>query len=670
MKRRMAFMAMFLLMLAVMVPAGVVNAAETKPVDISKATVTLEMDTYVYDTKEHTPKVTSVVLDGKTLTVDTDYTVSYKNNITAGTATVFVTGKGNYTGIAQKDFTIEEATLGSVELMDNPKYVYDGSAKKPFVRVWSTDRVLMTENDFSLEYVNNVNAGTATVWASPARNGNCKGGKVKAEFKIEQTVINTEKLSLETETYTYNKTAREPSVTVVDIYGKKLKKDTDYKLRYENNITPTEEAKVLVEPNKNNIQNSATLPLKFRITKAILSSVTLDASTYIYNDGKAITPTVTVKDSTNRILIAGEDYNVSFSNNSAVGTGKVRVTGVETDPYYCTGTIEKEFTIKGALGSVTLDTTSFTYDGKPKTPGVTVKGVDKRTLVEGTDYSVSYSNNTKIGTGTVTITGKGNYSGTLKTTFTIKNATIGTVTLDSTSYVYDGTEKKPAVTVKDTADKTLSNGTDYTLAYTNNKNAGTASVTVTGKGNYSGTKKVDFTIQPAKLGSMTLTPTEYSSFDGTEKKPAVTVKDSKGKELIANTDYTVAYTNNTQCGVATATVTGKGNYTGTLKQDFNIGGKEQTIKVTSTKKTVSAKALKKKARKVSPIKVKNAYGTLKYTKISGSSKLKISASSGKVTVKKKTKKGKYTMKVKVQALGNDQYLPAEKTVKVTIKVSK
>ena len=93
------------------------------------------------------------------------------------------------------------------------------------------------------------------------------------------------------------------------------------------------------------------------------------------------------------------------------------------------------------------------------------------------------------------ITGKGNYQGTAAGTFTInkKYISTGSVTLSQTYYKYDGTAKKPTVTVT-LGGKTLINGTDYTVAYTNNTSAGTAKVTVTGKGNYKGIYSVSFTI--------------------------------------------------------------------------------------------------------------------------------------------------------------------------------
>ena len=102
------------------------------------------------------------------------------------------------------------------------------------------------------------------------------------------------------------------------------------------------------------------------------------------------------------------------------------------------------------------------------------------------------------------MTGKGNFKGEVKVQWSIvaANANLFNITLGTTEYTYDGNAKTPTVTVKD-GEATLVENTDYTLAYTGNTNAGTATVTATGKGNYSGTQTATFTIKPATLTSVT-----------------------------------------------------------------------------------------------------------------------------------------------------------------------
>ncbi len=136
--------------------------------------------------------------------------------------------------------------------------------------------------------------------------------------------------------------------------------------------------------------------------------------------------------------------------------------------------------------------------------------------------------------------------------------------------VYTGKALKPAVTVK-YGKVTQKKGTDYTVAYKDNVNAGTATVMVTGKGNYTGSKKVTFKIAAVKLAKCTFAVADQT-YTGKALKPAVTVKYGKVK-LKQGTDYTVTYKNNKAIGTATATVKGKGNYTDSKKVTFRINPK-------------------------------------------------------------------------------------------------
>jgi hypothetical protein len=160
--------------------------------------------------------------------------------------------------------------------------------------------------------------------------------------------------------------------------------------------------------------------------------------------------------------------------------------------------------------SVTLSTSTYAYDGKAKKPGVTVK-LNGKTLKNSTDYTVSYSNNTKVGTATVKITGKGNYTGSVSKTFKIKNnfkkATVSGISNKS----YTGKNITQSITVKYNG-KTLKNGTDYTVSYSSNKKIGTATVKIAGKGSYTGTITKTFKINPAKQEIQKLTAKSKAFF--------------------------------------------------------------------------------------------------------------------------------------------------------------
>ena len=151
--------------------------------------------------------------------------------------------------------------------------------------------------------------------------------------------------------------------------------------------------------------------------------------------------------------------------------------------------------IEKSIKKAKVTISDMTYTGKAVKPDVTVK-LGSKTLKNGTDYTVTYENNTKAGTACATIKGKGNYYGKLSKTFTIKAKSVAKAGVTGlASKVYTGKAIKPAVTVK-VGGNTLKKGTDYTVSYKNNKKIGKASVTIKGKGNYTGTVTKKFTIKP------------------------------------------------------------------------------------------------------------------------------------------------------------------------------
>ena len=170
--------------------------------------------------------------------------------------------------------------------------------------------------------------------------------------------------------------------------------------------------------------------------------------------------------------------------------------------------------------SVTLSTSTYAYDGKAKKPGVTVK-LNGKTLKNGTDYTVSYSNNTKVGTAKVTITGKGNYTGSVSKTYSIKNNFKKATVSGISTKAFTGKNITQSITVKYNG-KTLKNGTDYTFFYSNNKNIGTATVKITGKGSFTGTITKTFKINPAKQEIQKLTAKSKAFFVDWAQKGSAT----------------------------------------------------------------------------------------------------------------------------------------------------
>ena len=170
--------------------------------------------------------------------------------------------------------------------------------------------------------------------------------------------------------------------------------------------------------------------------------------------------------------------------------------------------------------SVTLSTSIYAYDGKAKKPGVTVK-LNGKTLKNGTDYTVSYSNNTKVGTAKVTIKGKGNYTGSVSKTYSIKNNFKKATVSGISTKAFTGKNITQSITVKYNG-KTLKNGTDYTVSYSSNKNIGTATVKIAGKGSYTGTITKTFKINPAKQEIQKLTAKSKAFFVDWAQKGSAT----------------------------------------------------------------------------------------------------------------------------------------------------
>ena len=224
-------------------------------------------------------------------------------------------------------------------------------------------------------------------------------------------------------------------------------------------------------------------------------NATLSNDSFTY-DGRNKNVTVTLKDN-NETILNSNNYTIKTFNNKNAGKALVTITGKNN--YY--GTIIKTFTIKEASlngGHIKLSTNTFTYDGKRKTPLITV--FDKNNnLVNSSEYDLKYENSINAGTGIVKVTGKNNYTGTLNTSFTIKKATLSsaTIALSGDKYTYTGNEIKPTISVK-TSGGVVVNNTNYDTIYSNNKKIGTATVKITGKGNYTGTVYKTFNIIPKK----------------------------------------------------------------------------------------------------------------------------------------------------------------------------
>lgn len=280
----------------------------------------------------------------------------------------------------------------------------------------------------------------------------------------------------------------------------------------------------------------------------------------------------------------GEDEGLTWksSNTSVIviENGKAKAVGVGTSTLTASVSFGgQNFTkqvsvtvgkapISGSAVTATAPSVTFEIGGNTPKPTLKFNGT---TLTEGKDYEITgYSgNNTATTNAKINVSGKGNFTGTRSIPFEIKAADISSCNITSIpDAVYTGSAIVPKVTLTQNG-KTLTKGTHYNISCKNNINVGTATVTITGKGGFTGTISATFKITPKSISSVTLPNIGQIVYTGSPIKPVLTLKDGN-RTLKEGTDYTVTYTNNVEIGIATITVTGKGNYTGTTSVDFEI----------------------------------------------------------------------------------------------------
>ena len=252
------------------------------------------------------------------------------------------------------------------------------------------------------------------------------------------------------------------------------------------------------------------------------------------------------------------------------------------------------------------------YDGKEHkwSPAVTDK--EGNALVEGTDYTVEYSTSdfTNVtGTITVTITGIGNYTGTVTRTYEITPKAY-TVTTDSAKKVYDGT----ALTAGGKIEGIVSGETVEFTTTGSRTDEGTSKNTYSLKWNGSAIE-TNYKLEKESIGELTVksksiipdepnTPDDKktgitvsdpkdSKYDGQEHREVLTVKDTKtGKDLIANKDYTVVYSDDlVNAGTVTIKVSGLGNYSGSFTKTYKITKRLVTLTSATVSKTYDGQAL-------------------------------------------------------------------------------
>ena len=368
--------------------------------------------------------------------------------------------------------------------------------------------------------------------------------------------------------------------------------------------------------NKN--YKDVTVDYKLKVTRKAVT-VTADNKSKVFGEkDPELTATVTGtigKDTVEYTLSrkAGEDvgtYTITPSGKAeqtnykvTYATGTLTITSQSIDP----GT-DPEKPNPDYTGAKVNSPSDKVYDGKEHKWSPTVTDKADKKLEAGKDYTVEYStkNFKDVGTIDVTITGVGNYTGTVTRTYKITPKSV-TVTANDKTKVFGESDPKLTATVAGTlGDDTVK----YTLSRKAGEDVGKYTITASGKaeqGNYSVTyvagtltitsQSIDPGTDPEKpnpdyTGAKVNSPKD-SVYDGKEHKWIPTVTDKADKKLEAGTDYTVEYStkNFKDVGTIDVTITGIGNYSGTVKRSYKVTPKEYTVTTDSATKTYSGTAL-------------------------------------------------------------------------------
>lgn len=313
--------------------------------------------------------------------------------------------------------------------------------------------------------------------------------------------------------------------------------------------------------------------------------------------GTAIKPVVEVYDGqSGEILVEKKDYTVSYKNNTKAwvrGNNAYPQTTDNNGNYTKAPTVT--ITGKGNYAGkrviafniypadingadFTADDIAVAYNAKKVQQAKPVIKRGSKTLGKN-DVKIVYKNSEAVdafkapGVYEIELTGIGNYSGTRIIRQRITNNVLiskSTVKLNANQDLrYTGNPVEPTFTVKSGSTE-LRDGTDYSIAFDNNIEVGTATAIITGKGDYAGIKKVTFKITGERIDKAIASAIPDQIYKGFEIEPEVSLTSTDGKPISVN-DYEVSYSDNIKPGKATATIIGKNRYKGTSKKvNFKI----------------------------------------------------------------------------------------------------
>lgn len=572
--------------------------------------------------------VVPIIKDGNrrnlTLTNNQDFSIVYKNNIMPGVSEIEITGKGNYSGTKTITYNILPRNIAKLSMAKIKPQPYQGGIPvRPAVVLRDGTKELTDDIDFTTIYTNNTNVGTATVTIA-GKEGTIYAGSTRVvEYEIAKVNLATGVTvkNFGDRSFTTKQEYEQDKMTLTLPNGTLLRKGVDYAVRYTNN-TGIGTATMTISALSDNYTGTIIKTFKIVDTgvgKSIndYSDSKLVVSGFAYNreymfdralvnddwSVDAIEPAITISYG-GKQLVKGQDYKISYKNNTKVGTAKAVITAIAGSGY--TGQREEEYYIIGnpifVLGSPdrgynVSEPKDVIYNGQKQTQRVNIsydyamEGSGKARndiLKENRHFKVSYYDNINAGTASYEIEGINNYSGiSKKYTFAIEPRDLSSLTITGNkNMTYTGGALTPDLHIK-MGKGYLREGVDYDLTFTDNVQIGTAKATFTAREdntNFIGTKTITFKIKPRSLNSLKagsdITGVEDEVYDGTEKEPEPIVT-CNGNPLPED-DYTVTYGKNiigpgknyVMIKARTVKQGGSGNFTGSKKIYYNILGKE------------------------------------------------------------------------------------------------
>lgn len=543
---------------------GITLKVNVKPLALLSSDVSSVAD-QVYTASKITPAVT-VTHAGKQLVKDTDYSISYGENIETTGGSITVTGKGNYSGSITVKFGIYKISVASDAVSRKISDTgYSGAVQHQKPQLTYNGNTLTEGKDYTLTYPDSgcINEGTYRVTAVGT---GLYTGSVTLAYKINKVDMSAVTVTIPQSSYEYTGTAITPLATVT-YSGTKLTAGTDYNVTYGTNLNAGSGSVTVTGSG----HYTGTVLKNFTISKASLSNAVISQPENTVYNGKAHVPAVTVTYK-GRLLTNGVDYSLTYKNNTDAGLASITASGIPGGNY--TGTILTTFAVIRANGSLAVAAENVSYGTVPKvtvTENISGAAVTLQYKTKGaadSAYTAEVPSNAGTYTVRATAAETNNYcSASATADFTILQMDISKVTVTAVkSFVYNGRTQKPVPVLTFNGNQ-LRAGTDYVLNIPESVQAGAYTADISGKGNFSGLYLMGYSIGKLDLSSAEVS-VPSQSYTGKELKPAVAF--TSGVNLLAGKDYTLSYKNNINAGTAGVTISGTGSCTGTKSLSFSI----------------------------------------------------------------------------------------------------